>query len=290
MSQERPEALPALPPRRPESHKGNYGRILIVAGSETMPGAAILACRAALRSGAGLVTAAIPRTLGAALGAACPEATQAFFDDDPSTWPRGRFEARGGALYDAAVLGPGLGLGPRAEMLMASFLEAFPGPHVVDADAINILARADAPLPAPSPLRIWTPHPGEFQRLTGEMPRGDGERADAAARFVAARGGVLVLKGHRTVVATAGRHAFNTTGNAGMATAGSGDVLCGVIAALLGQGLGPFEAALLGVHLHGAAGDIAAREVGQVSLIASDIIERLPRAILHHAQGGPSPP
>jgi NAD(P)H-hydrate epimerase len=189
--------------------------------------------------------------------------------------------------FDALGIGPGLGTAESARRLVADALERFAGPAVFDADALNLIAAEPALVRAKSPERVWTPHPGELERLTGERPKGDDARLEAARRAGERLGGVVVLKGHRTVVAGEDRYYVNDTGNPGMATGGAGDVLTGVIASLLGQGFKPFEAAALGVRLHGAAGDLAAAALGEASLIAGDLIDHLPAAIRAH--GGRKP-
>ncbi len=274
----REDFIPALGRREPDSHKGTYGKLLFLAGSEGMTGAAILAARAAYRAGAGLVAVGIDRRLFSAVSPAVPEAI--FLDG--GSWRRLlTSEVLGG--FDAVLAGPGIGI-EADRGLLRWLIERRRGPIVLDADALNIIAAARESFPLDSILAgraetIWTPHPGEFERLTGERPKGDAERLAAAERFVRRFGGVLVLKGHRTVVMDAERSAVNASGNPGMATAGAGDVLSGMIAAFLGQGLAPFAAARLAVHLHGRSGDIGAAELGEVSLTAGDLIEFLPRAI-----------
>ena len=275
--------LPRIPAREPDTHKGTYGRVLILAGSPAMPGAAVLAARAALRAGSGLVTVAAPPPVALVVGAACPEATHIVL---PEPKARNHREALLRALgerlesgADSLALGPGIGTSEGARALVELALQRFSGPHVVDADGLNLVAAEPALQGPRRENRIWTPHPGELQRLTGEKPRGDEERVAASARFVERFGGVVVLKGHRTVVMEKDRYYINATGNPGMATGGAGDVLTGVIASLLGQGFPPFPAACLSVRIHGRAGDLAARALGQASLIASDIIEHLPQAL-----------
>jgi NAD(P)H-hydrate epimerase len=282
---ERVLAIPGLPPRLPDTHKGTYGRILIAAGSPGMGGAAILAARAALRAGSGLVTVAVPAELSGALAMGVPEATQLILPDPAGPdYRKCLLDALRGKLerFQALAVGPGLGVDASASFLVETLLQSFHGPQVVDADALNILAAEPAIALRRDVERVWTPHPGEFERLTGSRPVGEAERISLSRRFVAERGGVLVLKGHRTVITTAGYYSINESGNPGMATGGAGDVLTGIIASFLGQGLPPFAAACLGVHLHGRAGDWAAARLGEVSVIAGDIVESLPQAIREH--------
>jgi NAD(P)H-hydrate epimerase len=188
-------------------------------------------------------------------------------------------------LADAATVvacGPGLGRSVELDQLVGRLYQQLSQPMVVDADGLNALATQPEVLARPGGPRILTPHPGEFARLVGQ--RLDGPKRQSAAAELAARcGGVVALKGHRTCISDAARRAINTTGNPGMATGGSGDVLTGLIAALLCQDLDPFDATRLAVHLHGLAGDLAAAELGQVSLIASDLVRFLPKAFAEHA-------
>jgi NAD(P)H-hydrate epimerase len=278
-------ALPRLAQRPRRSHKGSFGKVLLVAGSPGMSGAAVLAARGALRGGAGLVTVAVPDSLAGAMTVAVPEATHILLPElsDPdypapleTRLPRD-LEAR----FDVLAIGPGLGISPASRLLVAKALERFTGPQVVDADALNLVAAGLAL--APCAQRVWTPHPGEFERLTRETPHTDAERVAACERFARARGGVVLLKGRRSVTHDASRYAINLTGNPGMATGGAGDVLTGLIAALLGQGFDAFDAAQLGAHLHGLAGDLAARRLGETSLTASDLVDFLPSAFAVHA-------
>lgn len=282
--------LPRLPARHADSHKGDYGRALLIGGSRGMSGAIALAGLAALRSGAGLVTLAVPRSIQDVVAGASPcFMTLALADD-------GRFvnAASSGDVLAAATsmtavaLGPGLGRTPSVTDFVTRIYCEVSAPLVVDADALFALAEAGMP-PAAAGPRILTPHPGEFARLTGKRVDG-AERVDAAAELArdwkskASGGLVIVLKGHETVVTDGARVSVNQTGNPGMATGGTGDVLTGVITALLCQGLSPFDAARLGVHVHGLAGDLAARALGQVSLIASDVIDFLPAAFRQLAE------
>lgn len=264
-----------LPPRRPDTHKGDYGTVLVVAGSPGMAGAAYLAAEAAYRAGAGLVVVA------------CPERVADILSIKHTCGivrPFGRRGAARSVLAEAgrstaAVLGPGLSREPAAVGLVRELAARLEIPFVLDADGLNafedrpeLLARARAP-------RILTPHPGEAARLLGVAAREIQADREGAVRELARRfGGVAVLKGHGTLV-TDGRRLFrNRTGNPGMATGGSGDVLAGVLGGLLGQKLPPFEAACLGVQVHGRAGDLGARELGEVSLMATDLLSYLPHA------------
>jgi ADP-dependent NAD(P)H-hydrate dehydratase len=280
-------ALSRLPPRRPDSNKGTYGRVLIVGGSRGMSGAAALCAAAALRGGAGLVRAAVPHEVLPIVAAFNPCIMTADLAQDDA----GRISNKGvvdalalAESFDVVALGPGLGRSRELTQAVVHFVRSCAKPLVIDADALNALAE-DALAEQPAALKehagpvIVTPHPGEFARLVGlDVKAVQSQRRDLAERFALEHNLVVVLKGHATLVTDGRRLHKSTTGNPGMATAGSGDVLTGLIAALVGQGLGPFDAARLGVHLHGLAGDLAARELGEVSLIATDLIGYLPRA------------
>jgi NAD(P)H-hydrate epimerase len=283
--------LPELPPRAPGSHKGDFGRALVVGGSRGMSGAITLAGVAALRSGAGLVTLAVPESIQSVVAAYEPSLmTHALSDCDGAIQ---RAEAatiqRLGATSTAIGLGPGIGR-RGVDMLVCEVYEQVATPLVVDADGLNALAAHPGSLAMPAGPRILTPHPGEFNRLMQTEAKliTDEARCDAAADLAHRAGSgttVVVLKGHRTVVTDGRQAAINTTGNPGMATGGSGDVLTGVITALLCQGLAPFDAARLGVYIHGLAGDLAAGALGQVSMIASDLLNFLPPTFQQLAPG-----
>ena len=265
-------ALRPLTERPEDSHKGDYGRVLVVAGSAGMAGAAALASQAVLRAGAGLVTCACPAEVLPRLAPFPCVMTAA-----PQEAPKIALKA------DALCVGPGLGKAAATSALVRSLLSGSPTPAVVDADA---LAALDAPTLATLRDRaVLTPHPGEMAGLLGiTTPKVQADRRGVAKVFAERHGLVVVLKGHETVVTDGHRLAVNATGNAGMATAGAGDVLSGVIAALLGQGMEPFEAAYLGTYLHGLAGDLAAQAKGLHSLIATDLLEFLPAAFLKHSR------
>lgn len=250
-----------------------------------MAGAIALAGMACLRSGAGLVKLAVPATVIDTVAAWEPSYTTASLSSDLGTdalhFKKAQREVAELLPWATAVaIGPGLGRGTKRTKLVQWVYETCQHPLVCDADALNGLAESSTALENHAGPRILTPHPGEFARLTGIA--GDSREAQiAAARSLAAQQGlVILLKGHRTFITDGTQEAFNTTGNPGMATGGTGDVLTGIITALLCQGLSPLDAAVLGAHVHGLAGDLAAAEVGQVSLIATDLPRFLPQAFL----------
>jgi NAD(P)H-hydrate epimerase len=269
--------------RKPDSHKGDYGHILIVAGSKRYSGAALLCAEAALRSGAGIVTLGLPESLCNPVIKIKPKEIMLL----PLAQAKdGEISA---AAYnkivdflkkaDVFVLGPGLGLNISTQKLVRKLVKTVKKPFVIDADALTALAGVKGVRFGAE--TVATPHPGEMARLIG-IPAAviQKKRKEVAKNFAAHYNSTVVLKGGRTVVAsTRGSLYVNTTGNPGMATAGSGDVLAGVIAAFLGQGLDGFNAAKYGVYIHGMAGDLAAKQKTQLSLIASDIIDFLPKAI-----------
>jgi NAD(P)H-hydrate epimerase len=275
--------LPKLPPRPADSHKGDYGRVLVVGGSRGMSGAVSLAAKAALRGGAGLVRAAVPEGILPIVAAYEPSYLTAGLPEDSE----GRICAAArpvlaelAAANDVLALGPGLGRSAELDDLVAWLYRDYELPMVVDADGLNALAEQRDRLARAGAARILTPHPGEFSRLTEFTTAAvQSNRLALAVEFAERHGVVLVLKGRATIVTDGDRQFTNPTGNPGMATGGTGDVLTGLIAALLAQKLPPFEAASLGVYLHGLAGDLAAEELGEAALIASDLMHYLPRAI-----------
>jgi len=278
--------LPHLPERAPEAHKGHFGLALIVGGSRGMAGAVALAGMAALRGGAGLVRLAVPASCLDIVAGFEPSYMTTPLADDPAGRISGEAFGTIVQLAEAATVvacGPGLGRSDTLDRLVARLYRELDRPMVIDADGLNALAAAGLPLGEHAAARTLTPHPGEFARLVGQKLEGD-ERAQAADRLAAQSQVVLVLKGHRTRVTDGRRVAINSTGNPGMATGGSGDVLTGLITALGCQGLDPFDAAHLGVYLHGLAGDLAAEELGQESLIASDLVGFLPEAFRQYRE------
>ncbi len=273
--------LPALAPRPADSNKGTFGRVLVISGSLGMSGAAVMSGTAALRSGAGLVRLAVPSGILPIVAAGNPCYMTAPMPQDE----HGRFSdgavpsllslAQGNSVV---AMGPGFGRSPAITALVSALLTQLSMPVVLDADGLNAL-HTDRLRDRTGPL-IMTPHPGEFSRLSGlDIPTIQSRRQEVATRFAAEHGVILVLKGQGTVVTDGKRVFVNTTGNPGMATAGSGDVLTGVIAAFLAQGLEPFAAAQLGVYIHGFAGDMARDALGEVGMIAADLLTYLPQAI-----------
>lgn len=264
-------------PRRPErSHKGTFGTLLIVGGSVGMAGAAYLAAKAAYRTGCGLVRIlSAPENL-AVYQALIPEATVTVYDRDTLA-----DTVKAAASYaDAIVLGVGLGNSDAASSIVRCVLESTKVPTVIDADGLNITAR-DAELKAMIPHgSILTPHPMEMSRLTG-LPVGTllEDIPGHCERFARERGVICLLKDHNTAVSDGERTVINRTGNSGIATGGSGDVLAGIVGSLLAQGASPFDSAALGAFIHGAAGDIAARELSEYSVMASDLIDALPKVL-----------
>ncbi|MEK6248429.1 MAG: NAD(P)H-hydrate dehydratase [Planctomycetales bacterium] len=279
------DKLPRLETRAEESHKGDFGRLLIIGGSRGMGGAVSLAGKAALRSGAGLVTIA---TAGACLDTVAalePCYMTAALPCDSDGVIAFSASAVLDSLAEAATVvacGPGMGRTPDIAAVVTRLYEQLSQVAVFDADALFAIAQRPACLGRPSGARILTPHQGEFARLINESSQTREKCEMAAVAFAAEHQVVLALKGHATLVTDGQRVFHNTTGNPGMATGGCGDVLTGLITGLVGQGLGPFEAAQLGVHLHGAAGDLAAERLGEVSMTASDLIDELPQAFVRH--------
>jgi hydroxyethylthiazole kinase-like uncharacterized protein yjeF len=269
------DARKILRTRDTYDHKGTFGHALLITGSFGKIGAAVLASKAALRAGLGLLTVHIPQCGYQILQTAVPEA-MAEADGDDNIFS----EIKQLAPYTTIGLGPGLGQDERTVKAVTKTLETFHKPMVIDADALNILA-ANRDLQALiAPGSILTPHPKEFERLAGKW-NDDFERLEKQKELAASLKSIVVLKGAHTSIATEkGEVFFNSSGNPGMATGGTGDVLTGVITGLLAQGYPSKEAAILGVFLHGLAGDIAIQDCGTDSLIASDLIDYLPNAFL----------
>ena len=272
------EVLRILPDRASDSHKGDYGRILLLCGSRGYTGAAALAAMGALRSGAGLVYLGVPE---------CIYTIEAVKLTEPVVFPLPDAE---GMLsenavnnifkmlpnMDAVLIGPGLGCSKGTFAVVKFILENFTDPVVLDADGINVLAGHIDLLRGRTAPTILTPHQGEFQRIGGQVQK---DRIADAVSFAKETNTIVLLKGHRTVI-TDGRECYiNPTGNPGMAVGGSGDVLAGIITALLGQGVDPLLAAVSGAWLHGAAGDICEQEIGQYGMLPTDMLQVLPRLL-----------
>ena len=274
-----------LPVRPRFSHKGDFGRVLLVCGSVGFTGAAALAARAALRTGAGLITVATPRQVWPIVAAKLDEPMVMPMAEDKA----GRLSLQAApalvqllAKADACLIGPGLGRSEELDALVAALVGEARCPVVLDADGINAMAgHIDRLREAACPL-ILTPHDGEFLRLSpgAALPPADFDtRADRAMMLARRLGAVVLLKGYRTAITDGTRLYRNETGNPGMATGGSGDVLAGLLVSLLGQGLAPLEAAAAAAWLHGAAGDRCAAERGEYGMTPSDLIDAASRLL-----------
>jgi|SRR5579883_241059 len=276
--------LPRLPRRVPAGHKGTYGKVLVLAGSRGMSGAAVLCGRGGLRGGAGLVQVLCPADVQPVVAAAYPAyTTLSIRQHTDGTFGDGVVEevvdmARGA---DVLALGPGLGRETGTGAFVRGVLQGVADkPVVLDADGLFALSPFAAEFRRSAPF-VLTPHPGEFARLTGHpAPHTEAERRQQAVGFARKFGCVLLLKGSGTLVTDGEKLYHNTTGNPGMATGGSGDVLTGVIAALIGQGMSGLDAAVLGAWVHGRAGDLGVRMLGMTALTATDILDFLPAAFL----------
>jgi len=287
--------LPELNPRKSNTHKGSYGRVLVLAGSPGMTGAAYLCSKAALRSGSGIVTLGMPESLNPVMEVklTCvmthplPETKASTLSNKARKEIMKLCEA-----HDVVALGPGLSQQPETRGLILWLIKNIDRDMVIDADGLNALTDNVNVLHKIKKNAVLTPHPGEMSRLTGLGSAKDvqKERLNTATQFVQSirkklsdeKRVILVLKGDKSIVADYGKVYVNRTGNPGMATAGAGDVLTGIIVSLIGQGYDLFDASQLGVYIHGLAGDIAAKKKGELSMIASDIIEYLPDAFIKY--------
>ncbi|MBK9975014.1 MAG: NAD(P)H-hydrate dehydratase [Planctomycetes bacterium] len=289
--------VPALPRRDPAMHKGEAGKLFVVAGSAGMVGAAALCARASLRSGAGLVRAGMPWRLAVMVSGRDPNVmTHALPETEDGTLSAlaAAKILKGLEGYDALVLGPGISTHAQTAQTVRNLLPQLDTRLLLDADALNAISGDLALLkeiPRAKGLPILTPHPGEMLRLLGkdgtnlDLRANDDQRREVAVAFARKHNVVLVLKSRHTVVTDGKRAYINTTGNPGMAKGGMGDVLAGVIGAMLCQGFAPFEAACLGTHLHGLAGDMVCARMGEIGMLATDIIEELPHACTRHQAG-----
>jgi len=263
------------PPRRPDSHKGDYGRVLLLCGSEGFTGAAAMAANAALRTGSGLIFVGVPRSVYPIVAAKLDAPMVFPLPDDDGRLSLAALPEilRRLPQMDAVLLGPGLGRSEQLDQLCAEVVRQCRCPLVLDADGINALSRhIDVLREAACPL-ILTPHEGEFRRLTAAA---EADRITGAVRLAQELGAVVLRKGHETVI-TDGKYTYvNRTGNAGLATGGSGDVLAGMLVSLLGQGCAPLQAAACAAWLHGTAADRCAAKTGQYGLSPTDLITMLP--------------
>ncbi len=279
------ESIPKLRPRAVDAHKGDFGKVCIIASSTGMSGAAALAGRSALWAGAGLVRVATPKSVLPIVASIEPSFTTIALPEDSL----GRISAKAinpilEALSenDVVAFGPGVGISGALRSVLETLLEQDQLRLIIDADGLNNLAGIkDWPTKLKAKL-VLTPHPGEMKRLWSGLFREPlpSDRQQQAIQLAQQTKTVVALKGAGTVVTDGQKVYINKTGNPGMATAGSGDVLTGVITALAGQGLSDFDAAVLGVYIHGLAGDIAAENLGQVSLMTTDIVDALPEAFM----------
>jgi len=273
---EKEEVKSILRPRSDFANKGTMGHALIIAGSYGMAGASILATRACLRSGVGKVTVQTPQRNYAIMQTAVPEAIVEIDHDEfrySDVVPDNHFDAIG--------IGPGIGQSEDTAIAMIAQVRRSSVPVVLDADALNILANHGTWMQQLPKNMVMTPHPGELDRLFGGRSHDDSERLRKTIELAQKLQAYIILKGHYSALCLpSGKVIFNTTGNSGMATAGSGDVLTGIITALLARGYNQAEACMLGMYLHGKAGDLAAEQLGRESLISSDLIDYLPKAFM----------
>jgi NAD(P)H-hydrate epimerase len=272
-------------PRRPSgAHKGDLGHVLVLAGSYGYTGAAYLASQAAVLTGSGLVTLAVGKSLYPIMAQKLTEVmVRPFFETkDASLSLMAEKEVLAFLeRCDVLAIGPGISRNRETQQLVRNLIGKVGKPVVLDADGINALAGHAGLLKSAGGAMVLTPHPGEMARLTGkDISEIEKNRKDVALSFASEYNTVLVLKGRETVVAAPSGDVYvNNTGNAGMATGGTGDVLTGMIASFIGQKAAPFDAAVLGAYYHGLAGDIALKEKGALSLLATDILNRLPEAL-----------
>lgn len=279
---------PPLPPRARDGHKGVFGHVFVLAGSLRYTGAAVLAARAALRTGCGLVTIGCPKSAHPAISGhllcemsvSLPDAAAGVFSREAVSEVLDWSERT-----QAVVLGPGITMETPALQFAQDVALMCPLPMVLDADGLNAFAGASQRLEFAEGPRVLTPHPGEAARLLGcTPPEVVADREGAAIRIAREANAVVLLKGAGTIVTDAERIYVNRSGNSGLATAGSGDVLSGVIGSLLAQGMPAFEAAALGAWIHGRAGDLAAGRLGEHGMIASDVLDHVPGALLEHVR------
>ena len=272
------KVLDLLPNRPVDSHKGNFGKILLLCGSRGYTGAAALAAMGALRSGAGLVYLAVPESIYDIEAVKLTEPVIYPLPDESGTYSVSAASQVLSILEgkDAVLIGPGIGQSDGSAAVVRAVLKAFTGPVVLDADGINVMKAHKDILRGRTSPTILTPHDGEFLRFGYSL---SDDRIASASNLAKDLGVIVLLKGYRTVITDGFVTYRNLTGNPGMATGGSGDILAGIIVSLLGQGLRPLEAAACGAWLHGAAGDICAKEIGQYGMLPNDMLSVLPRLL-----------
>jgi len=272
------KVLSLLLDRDVNAHKGNFGKILLLCGSRGFTGAAYLAAMGALRSGAGLVFLGVSESIYAIEAVKLNEAIVFPLPDEDGKLSEKAIPEILERLpkMDTVLIGPGLGISEGTMAALTAVMTRFSGPVVVDADGITLMAAHKDILRGRTSPTVLTPHVGEFARLGYSVGEDRVASAETAARDL---GCVMLLKGHDTVITDGQATYINPTGNPGMAVGGSGDVLAGIITALIGQGIGPLEAAAMGAWLHGAAGDLCAKEIGQYGMLPTDMLTRLPRLL-----------
>lgn len=272
------KVLSILPDRAKDAHKGDFGKILLLCGSKGYTGAAYLAAMGALRSGAGLVFLGVPESIYAIEAVKLNEAIVFPLPDKGGKLSNRAIPEIVERLpkMDAVLIGPGLGQSDDVLAVVRMVLQVAQCPVVLDADGINVIAAHKDIVRGRTSATILTPHAGEFVRLGGST---EIERVTAAEQMAQDLNCIMLLKGHNTVITDGMTTYINPTGNPGMAVGGSGDVLAGIITALLGQGIAPLEAAACGAWLHGAAGDLCASEIGQYGMLPSDMVNVLPRLL-----------
>ena len=271
------QVLSILPDRAENAHKGDFGKILLLCGSRGYTGAAYLAAQASLRSGAGLVFLGVPESIYQIEAVKLNEAIVFPLPDEDGKLSAAAIPEILERLpkVDAVLIGPGLGQSEGVFQVVKAVLEQAACPVVLDADGINLIATHKDIVRGRTGTTVLTPHGGEFARLGGAS----GDRVAAATEMANDLGCILLLKGHHTVITDGNTTYINPTGNPGMAVGGSGDVLAGMITALLGQGIEPLQAAACGAWLHGAAGDLCAAQIGQYGMLPTDMVNVLPRLL-----------
>lgn len=271
------QILNILPDRAVDGHKGDFGKVLLLCGSRGYTGAAYLAAMGALRSGSGLVFLGVPESIYAIEAVKLNEAIVFPLPDVDGKLSAAAIPEILERLpkLDAVLIGPGLGQSEGVFTAVKTVLEKAGCPVVLDADGINVMAAHKDILRGRTNPTILTPHAGEFARLGGRAE----DRQTAAEDMARELGCIMLLKGHNTVITDGTETYINPTGNPGMAVGGSGDVLSGIIVSLLGQGIAPLEAAAIGAWLHGAAGDLCAKDIGQYGMLPSDMVNVLPRLL-----------